>query len=203
MELRSLNLPSGALYPLSISRAQGFVFRQGVILQPWLVLNLLHKPGLEFASTFLPLLSERWDYRQEPPYPAPASRSNMGYTPCLGNSLELTPIIQRWFCVSTALLDKVWPHSPGWPYILFYFLHLFILGTGEEQVVACVCTQMYMSLCACVQVCVQGDSLRSCSLLSQRSFWGSAQVVRLTLALSAWFLAFTSQVLELLCMYPA
>ena len=91
----------------------------------------------------------------------------MGYTSCLGNSLELTQIIQRWFCVSTALLDKVWPHSPGWPYILFYFLHLFILGTGEEQVVACVCTQVYTSLCVCVQVCVQGDSLRVCSLLSQ------------------------------------
>lgn len=32
---------------------------KSVIIQPWLVLNLLHKPGLEFVSIFLPLLSER------------------------------------------------------------------------------------------------------------------------------------------------
>lgn len=159
MELRSLNLPSGALYPLSNSRAQGFVFRPCVIIQPWLVLNLLHKPGLEFASTFLPLLSERWDYRQEPPYPALASlrpRSNMGYTPCLGNSLELTPIIQRWFCVSTALLDKVWPHSPGWPYILFLFFAFIYFGhRGGASCGLCEHSSVHESVCLCSSMCAR------------------------------------------------
>lgn len=76
-----------------------------------------------------------------------------------------------------------------WPVCVFKYAHEFV----------CLCSSVGAD---------QGDRLGVSSLLSQRSFWGSAQVVRLvckclTLALSSWFLAFTSQVLELLCLYPA
>lgn len=102
----------------------------------------------------------------------------MGYTPCLGNSLELTPIIQRWFCVPTPtspIRQSLAMQSRLALYSFLLFAFIYFGHRGGASCGLCVHSSVHTSLCVCVQACMQGDN----SLLSQCSFWGSAQVVRL------------------------